>query len=190
MPTLHPTQKIMNLLNDYELNLYKEGFFPEVNYRQSPEDGFRVTSFNLFERQDVSRLLFRCLNFNLVRMGIQYGAFTRKSSASFLSGVKEVLKQMQPIDSSYVKRPAKLICPNLKLWGIGDKFRFRFGRLAQYEYMENIIDVSIDEENGYFAETGSAYIWEIAMIQDSSNLWRPFHLSEEEKADRKEIQGY
>ena len=43
-----------------------------------------------------------------------------------------------------------------------------------------IFDVAIDGENGYFEETGSAYIWEIAMIEDGS-VWRPFHLSKEEK---------
>lgn len=183
--TLRPTKAILNLLNEYELRLYKEGYFPEVNYNDNKVvgDSVTITSFNYFERIDVSKLLFKCLHLNMVCAGIQYGAFTRKSSKSFLSSVTNLLSAMTPVDSSYLKKPAKVICPDLKLWGIEDKFNFRCGRLSQYEYMPNVFDVQIDEENGYAGETGSAYIWEVAMI-NVGGTWRPFHLSEKEKNER------
>jgi hypothetical protein len=187
MITMHPSKAILNALNDHEISLYKQGFFPEVNYQENKKCGFNSTSFNLFERQDVSRLLFKCLNFSMIKAGIEYGAFSRKHGDKFIAEIKsQIIDQMKPVISNWMMRVECQGHP-IKLWGIEDKFSFREGTISEKIYMDDIIwDFACEETNGYFAETGSAYIWEIAMIEIGS-VWRPFHLSVEEKEMKKKI---
>ena len=52
---LHPSKAILKALDSQEQELYKQGFFPEVNF-QKGDFGY---SFNLFEKMDVGKLLFK-----------------------------------------------------------------------------------------------------------------------------------
>ena len=180
---LHPSKAICEALNQHEIDLYEAGFFPEVGF--SSNSG--CTSFSLFERLDKSKLIFRCLDLSMRKAGIEYGAFTRKHGDKFIQMIKsEILDNIKPVSSEILKSKQCVGYP-IKLWGIEDKFSFREGTISGEIYMDGIIwDFACEESNGYFAETGSAYIWEIAMIEISS-IWRPFHLTEEEKQIKKEL---
>jgi hypothetical protein len=135
---------------------------------------------------EVGKLLFKCLDFNMVHEGIEYGAFSRQHGDKFISTIKsKIFDNMSPINSTFLKTKD---CQGkeIKLWGIEDKWNFREGKIVEKIYMDdNIFDVEVYDTNGNFNETGSAYIWEIAMIENG--IWRPFHLSTEEKAIKKEI---
>jgi len=184
---LHPSKALLNVLNAYEVNLYKQGYFPEVNYSDGNDGGFKCYSFNLYEKMDVGKLLFKCLDFTMIHMGIEYGAFTRKHGDKFIEEIKnQIFSYMEPANSTFLKTSA---CEGreVKLWGIEDKWNFREGKIVEKIYMDNIIfDVEVFDTNGNFNETGSAYIWEIAMIETSNHVWKPFHLSTEEEAIKKE----
>ena len=181
---LHPSKALMKALDIYELELYAQGYFPEVNYQKY--DG--GTSFLLFERMEVTRLLFKCLDLNMREAGIEYGAFSRKHGDKFIAEIKSKFLSSAPATSERIDGKSCVGFP-VRLWGIEDKYDFRIGTIAEEIYMEGVIfDVSISEENGYFGETGSAYIWEIAMVKPSE-IWLPFHLSKEEKEAKKLIYG-
>ena len=188
MTTLRPSKALLNALNEHEVSLFEKGFFPEVNYSHS---GW-CTSFNLFEKMASGKILFKCLNISMTNNGIELGAFSRKHGDKFIADIKkQILDPMIPFTSADLKNKScegKLI----KLWGIEDEWNFREGKIVEKIYMDGIIfDVEVFDTNGNSNETGSAYIWEIAMIQDSNgyggNVWKPFQLSAEEKATRKEI---
>ena len=185
---IRPSKALLNALNSHEVSLFKQGFFPEVNYQESQG----CTSFNLYEKMASGKILFKCLDFSMINNGIELGAFSRKHGDKFISDIKkQILDPMIPFTSDFLKNSS---CKGkwIKLWGIEDKWNFREGKIVEKIYMDGIIfDVEVFDTNGNFNETGSAYIWEIAMIQDSNgyggNVWKPFHLSVEEKAIRKEI---
>lgn len=184
---LHPSKALLRALDIYELELYSKGYFPEVHYERS--EG--CTSFHLFERMEVTKLLFKCLDLNMREAGIEYGAFSRKHGDKFIAAVSAKFLSSLPATSERITGKSCVGFP-VKLWGIEDKYNFRVGTIAEQIYMDGIIfDVSVTDENGYDAETGSAYIWEIAMIKPSlmTDVWVPFHLSPEEKELQKEMRG-
>lgn len=155
------------------------GIWPKVKY----EEYQGGKSFSLYDWADVMNLYRKCLHDTLVLKGVSLGLYDKRRSKDFLLGTGEIIKKI-----TIARTPDLKLQQNIRMFGIERPDKERHAKVVELVYQDGIIfDVSTSEENGYFAETGSAYIWEIRRILGDDSIWRPFHLTEEELELKKSI---
>lgn len=162
----------------------KTGHWKELNASLN-STGDYIVAFSFFDMQDVNTAYALSAHKMLVDMGFKRGIYEQKRSAEWEKLVAGIFSKITPVGTKELLKDRELMMRGFEGQGI------RWAHVVQEEYMTGIFDIQVHERNGYFPDCGSAYVWEVMCVgiksdEDGSVTWHPFHLTDEERAFKKE----
>ena len=156
-----------------EINAYNTGHFPKVQWGMG--GGFK--SYSLFERQEVSKLFILAAHYYLIGIGIPEGVFTKKRSNALLVSLACALSsKIYTYKDIYLGQMVKL----KEVRGISPRYR-----TCTVDYLPDesfIMEGNNFEQDGYYAEHGSYYSYELRLAQDVEGIWHVVEQTPEELA--------
>lgn len=169
-----------NFCNEQAMLSCEAGNYPKADFSRSKG----VVSFSMFDFFDVVNLYIACYHRELPKAGILEGIYTKKREGSLLPILKEIASKVIVAKSCDLQIGQKIELTPIR--NISNKPRTAV--VVESIYQPGIFDVLIDRKNGYEDDQGSAYVWEIRILE-VNGVWRPFDLTPEERLFKVQVEG-